>query len=152
MFGNSFNKLIEEDQTPDWLKAGVTVLIPKTENQTILNLWPVCLKHTKPLHIYNKQDNVKVCWWQKADAWRTERVLQRIERMQRSSAVSTSDIAWIRTLSMAWMYYHKAFDRVSHSWIITSLELRGINNKITSFTKKATSFEEKICPCRQKRS
>jgi len=32
MFGNSFNKLIEEDQIPKWLKAGVTILIPKTEN------------------------------------------------------------------------------------------------------------------------
>jgi hypothetical protein len=27
-----FNKLIEEDQTPEWLMAGVTLLIPKNEN------------------------------------------------------------------------------------------------------------------------
>ena len=27
-----FNKLIEEDQIPDWLTAGVTFLIPKNEN------------------------------------------------------------------------------------------------------------------------
>jgi hypothetical protein len=37
---------------------------------------------------------------------------------------------------MAWIAYQKAFDRVPHSWIIKSLELIGINNKITSFTKK----------------
>jgi len=27
-----FNKLIEDDQIPEWLTAGVTVLIPKNEN------------------------------------------------------------------------------------------------------------------------
>jgi hypothetical protein len=27
-----FNKLIEEDETPEWLTAGVTLLIPKNEN------------------------------------------------------------------------------------------------------------------------
>jgi hypothetical protein len=30
-----------------------------------------------------------------------------------------------------------AFDRVPHSWIIKSVELIGINNKVISFTKKA---------------
>jgi hypothetical protein len=38
---------------------------------------------------------------------------------------------------MAWIDYQKAFDRVSHCWIIKSLELIGINNKVTTFTKKA---------------
>jgi hypothetical protein len=40
---------------------------------------------------------------------------------------------------MAWMDYQKAYDRVSHSWIIKSLEITGINNKIMSFTKKVMS-------------
>jgi len=38
---------------------------------------------------------------------------------------------------MAWTYYQKAFDRVPHSWIIKSLELIRINNKVIVFTKKA---------------
>jgi len=33
----------------------------------------------------------------------------------------------------------KAVDSVPHSWIIKSLKLIGINNKIISFTKKAIS-------------
>jgi hypothetical protein len=37
---------------------------------------------------------------------------------------------------MAWIDYQKAFDRVPHSWIIKSLQLIGINNKVISFTKK----------------
>jgi hypothetical protein len=40
---------------------------------------------------------------------------------------------------MAWIDYQKAFDRVPHSWIIKSLELIGINNKIISFTLKIMS-------------
>jgi hypothetical protein len=34
-----------------------------------------------------------------------------------------------KNLSMAWIDYQKAFDRVPHSWIIKSLELIGINKK-----------------------
>jgi hypothetical protein len=41
-----------------------------------------------------------------------------------------------KILSMAWIDYQKAFDRVPHSWIIKPLELIGINNKVISFTKK----------------
>jgi len=40
---------------------------------------------------------------------------------------------------MAWTDYQKAFDRVPHSWVIKSLELIGINNKVISFTKKVMS-------------
>jgi hypothetical protein len=36
--------------------------------------------------------------------------------------------------------YQKAFDRVSHSWIIKFLELIGINNKVIAFTKKAMTY------------
>ena len=45
-----------------------------------------------------------------------------------------------KNLCVAWIDYQKAFDRVSHSWIIKSLELIGINNKVVSFTKKVMSF------------
>ena len=41
---------------------------------------------------------------------------------------------------MAWIDYQKAFDRVPHSWIIKSLELIGINNKVIAFTKKTMTY------------
>jgi len=41
---------------------------------------------------------------------------------------------------VAWIDFQKAFDRVPHSWIIKSLELIGINNKVISFTKKVMSY------------
>ena len=44
---------------------------------------------------------------------------------------------------MAWIDYQKAFNRVPHSWIIKSLELIGINNKVILFTKKVMSYWRK---------
>ena len=41
---------------------------------------------------------------------------------------------------MAWIDYQKAVDRVPHRWIIKSLELIGINNKVAAFTKKAMTY------------
>jgi hypothetical protein len=47
---------------------------------------------------------------------------------------------------MAWIDYQKAFDRVPRRWIIKSLELVGINNKVITFTKKAMTYW-KTCMC-----
>jgi len=41
---------------------------------------------------------------------------------------------------MAWTNYQKAFDSVPHSWIIKSLKLTGINNKMIFLTKEALSY------------
>jgi hypothetical protein len=41
---------------------------------------------------------------------------------------------------MAWIDYQKAFVRVPRSWIIKALELIGINNKVTAFTKKVMTY------------
>ena len=47
---------------------------------------------------------------------------------------------------MVWIDYQKAFDRVPHSWIIKSLELIGINNKVISFTKRVmTYWKTRMC-------
>ena len=43
---------------------------------------------------------------------------------------------------MAWIVYQKAFDRVPHNWIIKSLELIGINNKVISFTQKVMTYQK----------
>ena len=45
-----------------------------------------------------------------------------------------------KKICVAWVDYQKAFDSVPHSWIIRSLELVGINDKIISFLKKATIY------------
>jgi hypothetical protein len=57
-----------------------------------------------------------------------------------------------KSLSMAWIDYQKAFDRVPHSWIIKSLELIGINNKVIAFTKNAMTYRRTVCAYTQKMS
>jgi hypothetical protein len=41
---------------------------------------------------------------------------------------------------MSYIDYQKAFDRVAHSWIIKSLEIIEIINKVIAFTKKAMTY------------
>ena len=49
---------------------------------------------------------------------------------------------------MAWIDYQNAFDKEPHRWIIKSLELLRINDKVTTFTKKAMTTW-KTCMCLQ---
>jgi hypothetical protein len=51
-----------------------------------------------------------------------------------------------KNLSMAWIDYQKAFDRVPHNWKIKSLELFGIYNKVILFTKKVMAYW-RTCVC-----
>jgi hypothetical protein len=51
-----------------------------------------------------------------------------------------------KNMSIEWIDCQKAFDRVPHSWIIKSLELLWINNKVISFTKKViTYWRTRVC-------
>jgi len=45
-----------------------------------------------------------------------------------------------KNLSMAWTDYQKAFDRVTNMWIIKSLGIIGINNKVITITKKVMIY------------
>jgi hypothetical protein len=45
-----------------------------------------------------------------------------------------------KNLSMAWIDYQKAFERLPHIWIIKPLDLIGINNKGIAFTKKVMTY------------
>jgi hypothetical protein len=66
--------------------------------------------------------------------------------MQRSAATFKSNTTRMqmqeKKFEYGMDYYQKAFDRVPHSWIIKSLELIGINNKVIAFThtKKVMTY------------
>jgi len=46
---------------------------------------------------------------------------------------------------MTWVVYRKAFDRMPYIWIIKSLQLIRINNKVKAFTKKAMTYCGTLC-------
>jgi hypothetical protein len=142
-----FNKPIEEDQTLEWLMAGVTILIPKNENtkrpkncrsvtclSTIYNtITSITSKHMqKYIHDINlmPKEQKRCCRGSKGCK----------DHLLISKAILLECKSRKKSLCMAWIDYQKAFDSVPHSWIIKSLELTGINNKIISFTKKTMSY------------
>jgi len=139
--------LIEEDQIPEWLKEGVTFLIPKNGNtENPKNYRPVtCLPKiyklmasiiSRRMQKYMDDENFMpkeqkgYCSGSKGcedQLLISKAILQECKRRQK------------KKLCMAWIDYQKAFNRLPHRWIIKSLELIGINNKVILFTKKVMS-------------
>jgi len=142
-----FNKLIEEDQISEWLTAGVTFLIAKNRNtENPKNYRPVtCLPTmyklmtsiiSRRLQKYVDDENLmpkeqKGCCSEskgcKDQLLISKAILQECKRREKN-------------LCMAWIDYQKAFDRDPHIWIIKSLELIGINNKVILLTKKVVGY------------
>jgi hypothetical protein len=132
-----FNKLIEEDQAPEWLTAGITLLIPKNENTEKLKSYrPITCFPT----VYKLITSVINKWMQK---YIDDKNLMPKEQkgccigskgckdqLLVSKAILQECKRRKKSLCLAWIDHQKAFDRVPHSWIIKSLELIGINNKI----------------------
>ena len=148
-----FNKLIEEDQIPEWLTAGVTVIKPKNENtENPKNYRPVTCLHTmynlitsvisRRMQKYMDDENLipkeqKGCYivskGRKDQLLISKAILQECKRRKTN-------------LNMAWIDYQIAFDRVPHNWFIKSLELIEINNKVILFTKKVmTYWKTRMC-------
>jgi hypothetical protein len=138
-----FNKLIQEDPVPEWLTAGVTFLITKkriTENPK--NYRPVtCLPTiyelitsiiSRRMQKYMDDENL-ITEEHKGGCSGTKGCK---DHLLISKAMLQECKCKKKSLSMAWIDYQKAFDRLPHSWIIKSLELSGINNKVIAFTKK----------------
>jgi hypothetical protein len=142
-----FNKLIEEDSILEWLTAGVTYFIPKNENtENPKNYRPVtCLPMTYKLitsiisrcmQKYTNNENL-LPKEQKGCSSRTKGCE---DQLLISKVILQECKNRKESLSMAWIDYQKASDRVPHRWIIKSLELIGINNTVIAFTKKAMTY------------
>jgi hypothetical protein len=138
-----FNKLIEEDQTPEWLTAGVILLIPKNENtEKPKNYRPITCLPTiyklvtstinKWMETYIDDQNLMP----KEQKGRCRGSKGCKDQLLMSKAILQEHKRRKKNLCMAWIDYQKDFDRVPHIWIIKSLELIEINNKIILFIKK----------------
>jgi hypothetical protein len=143
----TFNKLLEADQIPEWLTAGITFLISKNENnEHPKNYRPVtCLPTTYKLltsimsrcmQKYMEDENLTLKE-QKGCCSRTKGCK---DQLLISKAILQECKCRKKDFNMAWSDYQKMFDRVPHSWIIKSLELIGINNKVISYTKKVMAY------------
>ena len=72
--------------------------------------------------------------------WRTERMLQRIQRHSRITLHRSTHSKWQQNqtekLAMAWIDYKKAYDMVPHSCIINKLKIYKISDEVINFIEK----------------
>jgi hypothetical protein len=142
-----FNKLIEKDQIPEWLTAGVTFLIPKNENTDNPKIYRpvICFPKIYKLltsimsrRMQKYMDDENLMPNEQKRCCRGSKGCK--DQLLISKAILQECKCRKKNLCMAWIDYQKAFDRVSHSWIIKSPEITGINTKIISFTKKVMGY------------
>jgi hypothetical protein len=138
-----YNKVLEADQIPEWLTAGIKFLIPKNENtEHPKNCRPVtCLPTTYKLltsimsrHMQQYMDGENLIPKEQKGCHSGTKECK--DQLLISKAILQECKHRKKILSMARIDYQEAFDRVPHSWKIKSLELIGINNKVILFTKK----------------
>ena len=73
--------------------------------------------------------------------WRTEKILQRIQRLSRITQHRSTHPKWEqdprrKNLAMAWIDYKKAYDIVPQSWIIHCLKMYKISHEVINFIEK----------------
>ena len=95
-------------------------------------------------YINHKQTYAKIYGWWKFDAKKKNRKGAAVD--QKDAKISCwfqkqyyKNVNAGKNVCKSWIDYQKAFDRLPHSWIIKSLELVGISDKVISFTKKVMS-------------
>lgn len=138
------NIMQNPDETPDWLTEGITYLLPKSqETKNPKNYRPItCLSTiyklltsilTNRIHSFLEQNSVlpqeqKGCkrnsYGCKDQLFINKMILENCRQRKRN-------------LSTAWIEYSKAFDSVSHEWILTTLQLYKISPTISNFLQSS---------------
>jgi hypothetical protein len=120
-----FNKLIAEDQMPEWLLAGVISLIPKNENtekpknyRPVTCLPMICTLMTciRSKHMQKYIDDKNLMPKEQKGCCRVSKGCK--GHLLVSKAILQEFRSRKKSLCMAWIDYQKASDRVPHSWII----------------------------------
>ena len=140
----AFNNIIDNpDETPEWLTNGITFLIPKNdETAQAKNYRPItCLSTTYKLltaiisdSIYSFLDVNKIFPIEQKGCKRGAYGCK--DQLLINSMINEDCKTKKKNMSAAWVDYRKAFDSVSHSWIVKCLELYNIDNKIIKFLKR----------------
>ena len=134
-------------QTPDWLVEGTTNLLPKKKETWIpKNYMPIaCLPTTFKIltsvitdRLYSHLEKETIMTLEqrggKEDCYGCKDHLMinntSLENSKRSN----------KNLSMAWIDYKKAFDSVSHSWILKCLQMYKIHPVLITFIEENRSL------------
>ena len=144
-----------ENGAPAWMTVGRTVLIQKDKDKgrDVSNYGPItCLPLMwKSLtgiiadQVHNYLD--------------TNNLLPEEQKGCRKRSKGTADLLYIdrmilrevhtrkKKLGVGWIDYQKAYDNVSHSWVLECLTMLGIDEKVTSFLKNSMKSWEVELKC-----
>ena len=124
---NCFNRAITSPETnPEWFTQGITYQLP-TSNETNIpkNYRPItCLSNMYKILNNILPSELKGC--KKGYYGYKDQLLINNMLLENSRF-------YHRNLSTAWIDYRKAFDSVSHTWILKVLQLYKISPTITNF-------------------
>ena len=140
----AYSEIIKDPkQTPDWLVEGATNLLPKREeNMDPLELQAnsMSANHLQDPDISHHRQAVQSSGERSHHDTRTERRKEILLWMQGSVDDQQCYLKNCKkrkkNLSTAWMDYKKAFDSVTHPWILKCLQVYKINPVLTNIHRR----------------
>ena len=133
------NRCLQEVYVPDWMTEGNTILIQKDPGKgtppnnyrpiTCLQIvWDILTAQIKE-EIYNLKPSCEQLGGHKGSRGTAE-LLYTDQHNVKESMTRRGKIA------MVWIYYKKAYDMVSQSWIINCLKMYKISHEVLKFKEK----------------
>ena len=138
---NAYNDCICNPETcPDWLRIGITYLLPKTEDtKNSKNYRPItCLPTTYKMltsiiteRVYNHLDENDLLPKEQKGCRKGSYGCK--DQLLINKAIIEDAKKKKKNLSKAWIDYKKAFDSVPHDWILKCLEMYKLSPIIVQF-------------------
>ena len=139
------NTYVEETDLPDWLSLAKTTLTPKNENiHTAKNYRPIaCLNimykiYTSRLNIFLQEHCIRNNTITPEQAGGKPQVWDCIEQLLPNKSILNKVKQKKRNLITIWLDYQKAFDSIHHDWMIQSLRLAKIPQKLIAAIETLT--------------
>ena len=130
---------------PSWLRSGRSVMVPKKDNPSASDFRPITCLNT----LYKLITSVIDRFLQShEERYHLRQIDQREGKAKTMGCVDNPLIDKMvledahyqkKNLSCSWVDVKKAFDSVSHQWIIRTLEMRWIHNSLIHLIKSATA-------------
>ena len=141
-----FQHQIHSDQPlPNWLSTAYTALLPKTKDthieknyrpitclNVIYKLYTSCINEFLVDHVYNNNIITQEQAAGKKGVWRT------IEQLLINKSIMKEARSMRRNLVTVWLDYRKAFDSITHDWLLEALRVAKIPQHLITAVKNLT--------------
>ena len=125
-----------ESDLPDWLSLAKTALTPKNENTRIAK--NSCINSISCLNIFLQEHCISNNTITSEQAGRKPEVWDCIEQLLLNKSILNEVKQRKRNLITIWLDYQKAFGSIPHDWMIQSLRLAKIPEKLATAIETLT--------------